>query len=56
MLRYEAGMDWRRVDDGVTGDRKDRTISTCSDFESCDGMRYVRFVTDASYWAPWYTG
>lgn len=33
ILRYEAGIDWRRVEEGVTGDRKDRTISTWSDVE-----------------------
>lgn len=52
-------MDWRRVDVGVIGDRKERVSSTgCVDLDrDCGaGMEYVKFVVDVSNWAPRYAG
>ena len=52
--RYAAGIVWRRVDVGVIGERKDRVISRSFVLVSLSGARieYVRFVVDASYFAP----
>lgn len=48
-------MAWRRVDVGVRGERKERTISAES-WEFGAGMEYVRFVVEASKVAPKYVG
>ena len=49
MLMYEAGIDCRRVEVGVIGDRKETTsFASCELFEDGAGIEYVKFVTDAS--------
>jgi len=53
-VKYEAGIDCRRVDVGVIGERKERMISTGGLEYSEDGMLYVRFVVEASNVAPKY--
>ncbi len=47
-------MDWRRVEVGVIGERKEMTTSRgCGFFlEGGPGIRYVRLVVEASYLAP----
>ena len=50
-------MDCRRVDVGVMGERKEMTSSsgTLDLAEGGAGMRYVRFVVEASKVAPTYS-
>lgn len=46
-------MAWRRVEVGVMGERKEMTISRESDFWGEGfGIKYVRLVVEASYFAP----
>jgi hypothetical protein len=54
--RYAAGNDWRKVEVGVMGLRKERTIEAGLACESGGGIRYVKLVVDASYVAPRYSG
>ena len=61
MVRYAAGIDCRRVDVGVIGERKESVISRSSVEEDSEGfpgagIEYVRFVVLASYFAPLYVG
>jgi hypothetical protein len=58
IVRYAAGIDCRRVDEGVMGERKESVISRGSENGDFDGagIEYVRFVVDASYFAPLYVG
>ena len=51
-------MAWRSVEVGVTGERNERVISRPLvelTFAGA-GMRYVKFVVEASYWEPRYVG
>ena len=49
-------MDWRSVDVGVIGDRKEITISSgvLTFAEAGAGIEYVKFVVEASKVAPTY--
>ncbi len=49
-------MDCRSVESGVIGDRKEMTISNGSVLSLGAGILYVRFVQDASKFAPIYSG
>lgn len=51
-------MACRKVDVGVMGERKDRVISRSLTVASasCARIEKVRFVVDASYFAPLYVG
>lgn len=51
---YEAGIDWRRVDVGVMGDRKEINSSSGSKDSVCSGggIKYDKLVVDASNVAP----
>lgn len=51
-------MDWRRVEVGVMGERKERTSSTgLADWRNSGaGIKYVKLVVEASKWAPRYAG
>lgn len=54
--RYEAGIDCRKVEVGVMGERKDRVSSRASSVSLGPGISYVRFVVEASNVAPRYVG
>jgi hypothetical protein len=55
-VKYEAGIDCRREDVGVIGDRKDKITSTGNCEELGAGMLYVRLVVEASKVEPKYSG
>ncbi len=50
-VRYEAGIDWRKVDDGVMGDRND-SVSVSGRAAPGPSISYVRLVVEASKVAP----
>lgn len=56
MVRYAAGSDCRRVEDGVRGERKESVSFTGSSsgvlVDAGAASRYVKFVVEASKVAP----
>jgi hypothetical protein len=56
IARYAAGIVCRRVDVGVMGERNESVMLTSSVCLPGARIEYVRFVVEASYWAPLYVG
>jgi len=55
-VRYAAGIDCRKVEDGVMGERNDSVKRTASSSEDGPGIKYVKFVVEASNVRPRYSG
>ena len=51
-VKYAAGSDCRRVEDGVMGERKERTNLAGFELPLGAGIEYDKLVVEASYLAP----